>query len=430
MTDDTMLEHDQTPRRSRIHAGAALDAEQVAIAPATIVIDDDRIVDIGPPDAVPPTPDLPTIDRTAHLIVPGFVNVHAHLDLTHLGPRPFTGDFASWARMIRTHRTETPADLLASVDRGIALARAGGTVAIGDIAGTARLEPAQALTASPLAGVSFLEVFGIGRGADQAPDTIRRLLRDAPLPTARHRIGVQPHAPYSCSLETYTACIATGRPLSTHLAETRDEDRFVRDADGPLAEMLRDIGVWSDGIRAAGVSPVQHLADHLRETAMVAVHANDIDDRDLAILVGTSTTIAYCPRASAYFGHPHPGERPHRYREMIDVGINVALGTDSIVCLDTPDRISVFDEMRALRARDGVDTRVLLRLGTINGARALGIDPSACTLSPGVCLGLVALETGPGDATSRWRHALSPSGNVTPELLWTCDTVPWMDDAR
>ena len=51
------------------------------------------------------------------------------------------------------------------------------------------------------------------------------------------------------------------------------------------------------------------------------------------MLAASNITVAYCPRASHYFGHTN-----HRWKEMLDAGINVALGTDSLLCLDTPDQ--------------------------------------------------------------------------------------------
>ncbi|MEE8509310.1 MAG: hypothetical protein V3T07_09620, partial [Myxococcota bacterium] len=71
--------------------------------------------------------------------------------------------------------------------------------------------------------------------------------------------------------------------------------------------------------------------------------------------------------------------------------VNVALGTDGLICLDTPDRISVLDEMRLLYRRDGTDPAVLLRMGTVAGAVGLGFDPALVTLAPGPTAGLLAL---------------------------------------
>ena len=79
---------------------------------------------------------------------------------------------------------------------------------------------------------------------------------------------------------------------------------------------------------------------------------------------------------------------------MLDAGINVALGTDSIVCLpaDQCNRLSVLDEMGFLHQRDGTDPLTLLRMATVNGARALGVDENLVTLRPGPSAGLMRMD--------------------------------------
>ena len=100
---------------------------------------------------------------------------------------------------------------------------------------------------------------------------------------------------------------------------------------------------------------------------------------------------------------------------MLASGINVALGTDSMLCLDTPNRISVLDEMRLLHRRDNADPRLLLQMGTTNGAIALGVEPSRFTLDPGPVAGLIALDINPDNALDPLRQILV--GDAPPEWL-------------
>ncbi|MCA9291150.1 MAG: amidohydrolase family protein, partial [Phycisphaerales bacterium] len=116
------------------------------------------------------------------------------------------------------------------------------------------------------------------------------------------------------------------------------------------------------------------------------------------------------------------GEAPHAYRSMLAGGVNVALGTDSILCLDTPDRISTLDEMRLLRRRDGTDPVTLLAMATIHGARALGFDEGLVEFSPGPMLGVLAVDGAgddPLDAALR--------GNAPPR--WVAGPFPCPPDA-
>jgi cytosine/adenosine deaminase-related metal-dependent hydrolase len=199
--------------------------------------------------------------------------------------------------------------------------------------------------------------------------------------------------------------VFTSTPLATHLAETVEEQEFIANGRGPHREFLERIGVWSREALddfGRGRTPVEHLFEVLRSSPFVAAHVNDADDEAIRLLSLTRTTVAYCPRASDYFG---AAERfgPHRYRDMLAAGINVALGTDSIVNLPgdaatvAGGGMSVLDEMRHLFRRDASDPVTLLKLGTLNGALALGLEPGLFRLGGEYAggreiAGLVAVE--------------------------------------
>lgn len=423
----------------RLDAAALADATLGVVTPGALLlrIHQNRVVQVlavGEPGALD-APDLPAPDRRVslpgHLLMPGLVNAHTHLDLTHIGPLPHDPDdgFVRWVEHIRANRRETPDAIAESVRLGIDLSLAGGTVTVGDIAGApgGRLTdtPARVLGASRLAGVSFLEFFGIGRSAAAAVERIAGFARDtlpglrSVLEGTRVRVGLQPHAPNTVDLGVYrwAAALADrhGLPLATHLAETPEERAFVADAAGPQRAMLERFGLWDDSVLhhiGRGQHPVAHLARVLRDRRVLCAHVNDAPDEAVRVLAETRTPVVYCPRASAYFGAAsHFG--PHRYRAMLAAGIRVCLGTDSIVNLDTPDRISVLDEMRLLHQRDGTDARTLLSMGTVHGAEALGLNPEAVTLRPGPLAGLLGVAISGRDP---WESAMG--GKRAPVVLF------------
>ncbi len=392
------------------------------------------------------------IDITHAVLMPGMVNAHTHLDLTHLGPLEHDPDagFVAWVNRVREGRAQTSSEIKASVRRGIDLSLRGGVVLVGDIAGAAsgvpRLEPFEALAGSPLSGVSFVEFFAIGTREAAALERLEGVLdgaagagildasrSPASPPQSGTRLGLQPHAPNTVSLPAYRRAVGLARrfglPLATHLAETIEEREFIAHGTGPQREMLERLGAWDDAILddiGRGNTPIAHLGPVLDEAArdatpFVVAHVNDIGSdgesetsRALEILKRSGVSVAYCPRASSYFGAPAPTRfGPHRYREMLAAGVNVCLGTDSIINLwhrlpagvpphphPHPDgpALSVLDEARLLFARDGTDADptladTLLAMMTINGCRALGWDESACSLAPGAQpLGLVAVD--------------------------------------
>ncbi len=395
-----------------------------------------RLLASGTPESVarhPAAPAAERIHRPNGVLLPGLVNAHAHLDLTSLGPRPFDrgGGFVGWIDLVRRARHEMDDGVRSSCDEGIRRSVRGGVVAVGDIAGNARREPLDALRASPMIGVSFSEFFGLGARQAASIGAMEQLCAgpEAPaLDAAGVRLGLQPHAPYSAGMDLYRAATRLQRqlgvPLATHLSETADEVKFTNDAAGPLRGFLEGLGLWSDEAASAfgrGKPPVTHLVGPLMSGTFLAAHVNAITDLEIEALSHTGTSVVFCPRAWEYFGHDST-LGPHRWKDLLAAGINVALGTDSIINLpaNEADRITPWDDARRLFERGERDAFLLLRLITLNGAWALGLDPSMFMLSPSesprVIAGLAMVEL---DGVSEGGDALTAafSSRVPPTLL-------------
>jgi cytosine/adenosine deaminase-related metal-dependent hydrolase len=377
--------------------GAVRDAGTVNARPGAIAVRGGRIVAAGDPADVQRITGQAdrVIDHPGFLVLPGMVNAHAHLDLTHLGPRPYGGHFVEWVRMIIQSRPQDDDAVIAAVRRGVEMSRDAGVWAVADIAGSAAALSERWMTGSAeVAGASFLEVLGLGQRGIDAAILAQRMTEDAQRkqkPRGKVSpyhlddgiyLGVQPHAPYSTGLGAYQVINAWGRVATTHLAETLEECQFIRDAAGPLADLLRTIGKWDETIRPCGVSPVQHLREILAQgnARWIVAHCNYVDDADIQTLAQTQTSVAYCPVASDYFRH-----RDHRYRDMLAAGVNVCLGTDSIVCqpADEAQPLGILPQMRRVHRRDGTDPGLLLAMATTHGARAVPCGGRRATLEPG-----------------------------------------------
>lgn len=405
--------HPPDDRVRLLRAPLIADAEGVLAAPGAILLRGRKILAAGAPEAIglphstgvsgdpaPGSPETQIVDFPGMAILPALANAHTHLDLTHLGPIRYGGSFERWIERVRAGRATAPEEIAESVDEGIQRSLAGGVAAVGDIAGVQSLVPLDRLRRSVLRGVSFFEIFGLGVRQQRACELLRRVVEETPLDLAGVRLGLQPHAPYSCGPTVFATAAELserhGVPLATHLAETLEELEFTRSASGPLAEFLRRAGVWDDSIEALGGHPLDALGESLRRGRWLAVHLNYIEPQHVAAMARLGVTAVYCPRASAYFGHPEAGESsrpfgPHRYRELLAAGVPVAVGTDSLLCLDTPDRISPLDDLRLLWRRDGSDPRALLAMATTSAATALGLDPARHTLAVGEPSGLIAV---------------------------------------
>ncbi len=412
-------------------AARVVDGGGTDSTPGAILRRGSRVLAAGAPEAIgQPAGARVTLHPDA-VIVPALGNAHAHLDLSALGALPFDGDFPRWLGAIRDFRRGLdPGSAAESVRQGAHLSLAGGVALVGDVAGwPVGADAVDILTEAGLPGVAFVEVFGAGRGEARAMAMVAEVAalaramaeeerRGAAGPGAV-RVGIQPHAPYSTSARVLAHAMESGLPLSIHLAESAAEVEYCLGGGGPMRALLEEVGAidragsesapaeahhpgrhpidwYCDIARASGASAPSPRArsragEHRSVQAPVrlAVHLEEIDERHFTSLAETRTTAVFCPRASASFGR---AGMP--WRALRAAGVEVALGTDGRVSLDTTDRISTLDEMRFLFRRDGAELQETLPLATTAVARALGVPEGPFTLGPGEKPGLLTLACG------------------------------------
>ena len=431
-------------------AAAVCDAVGTEGRPGAVAVRDGRVVAAGPVGWAERQIDQPDriIDLPDMLLLPTMVNAHAHLDLTSLGPRPFPGDFVSWLRMVIDDAPRDESLVSEAVREGSRLSRESGVGYVGDIARCVASVQAR-LIDKTLSGASYLECFGIGAGKRDGIRNLRtqidQLLSGISTPEDGFvgwnasgdglRIGIQPHAPYSAGSDLYEAAVETGRrfglSLSTHLAESIEELIFVDQAKGPLARLVRDLEKWDESIRPTGLTPLEWMREKLERGRWLLAHCNFLQDKDIEILAKTDASVVYCPIASDYFQHglaaqsagwrwDYSGKQSdrredshsmwqHRYIDLLDTGVNVCLGTDSIVCQPKEESqpLSILSQMRYLYRRDKTDPTALLAMATTNGMAALGFDPRDATLQPGSMAGVASVAIDAADTADPMRQILT-----------------------
>ena len=356
--------------RTRVHAAHVLPITSAPIADGWVDVEDGRVTGVGRrgDDAVPRGTRVAELGAVA--LLPGLVNAHTHLELSHLRGRvPPSKSFVGWVSTLLSVRREAgdpePAVMTAAIDE----ARNSGTVAIADIGNTCvSLGPLQQ---SGLDAWHFHELLGFrgGTGPARAADAWRDA--DARAGGSRVRCGVAPHAPYSTAPDLI-ASIAAGldagptRRSSLHLGESREEVELLADGTGPWREMLESMGMWDPDWQVPCSSPVTYVdglgALHPR---MLIVHGTRFVPDDLARLANRGATLVMCARSNAWVGVGAPP-----VEQAWAAGVRVALGTDSLASVGDLD---MFKELEALRAlAPTVPPAWLLRAATQGGADALG----------------------------------------------------------
>jgi cytosine/adenosine deaminase-related metal-dependent hydrolase len=409
-------------------AAAIRDAQGTEARPGAVAIKNGSVAAAGPVKKIPKrlAEHARIVDRPNDLILPAMVNAHAHLDLTTFGPVEYTGHFGSWLRGVMGSRPTQEPQIQQAVTRGLELSRQGGVGHIGDIAGSVAALRSRCDVPPDLAvaGVSFLECFGLGDQLPPAFEAFAASLADQPFeaPVARHTrgvmLGIGPHAPYSTGRGVYEAASKLSRQriyrLTTHLAESPQELAFLADATGALAELIDELMPDHPAIKATGQHPIDWFWPHLKHARWLLAHCNYVEDEHIEILQRTGSSVVYCPIASAYFGLPHHGE--HRYRDMLDAGVNVCLGTDSILCQnpDADQPLGIMPQMRYLYRRDNTDPQTLLKMATTNGMLAMELSENDATLHKRAPATFAAVPIDPNDPTDPLIQALTNDNPVDP----------------
>jgi 5-methylthioadenosine/S-adenosylhomocysteine deaminase len=357
------------------------------IPEGAVAIDDDGLV-----AAVGPVAELGAGERFGGcVILPGFVNCHTHLEYAVYAGFGDGLPFVPWIGLHIRRKDALDLDDMRAIARVGALeCLRSGVTTVGDcsFAGAA----AVAASETGLGAIVFLEVFGRDDSAIERFAESRE--RIEPALSERVRLGVSPHAPYTCTLEVYEACAALGLPMQTHLAESPAERPWLVEGTGdwtPLADLL---------VPPPGMTGIRLLADAgLLGPRISAAHCVHADEEEIALLARHDVGVAHCPRSNGMLGC---GVAP--LRELLDAGVAVGIATDSPA--STPS-FDLFEEMRtaivAARARerrpDALTATRALELATLGGARVLGIDDEVGSLVPGkrADLTVVSLEGSPLD---------------------------------
>jgi cytosine/adenosine deaminase-related metal-dependent hydrolase len=371
--------------RTAYVAARVLPDADTSLAPGAVVVEGDRIAWVGGAGDMPPADE--TRDLGDVTLLPGLVNAHSHVDLSHLrGAVPFDGEFAHWAERIMEGRKRP--GMGGAARRAVRAALARGTTSFGDIVDRASFqEIVEVFRETGARARLFVEAIGFRPDvADRVFEAVWDLVEMQALPP-NVATGVSPHAPYSVSRPLVDRAVAVadghGRPLAVHVAETLEELAFLRHGIGPLRELLKRAGADDPTYVPFGSTSAFLAHLDLKRAPLLLVHGNYMRPRD----VPARAFVVYCPTAHAFFRHPE-----HPILEFLEEGVRVALGSDSAAAGGTLDLLT--ETQHLARARPDLPRHAIFRMATQWGAEALGFD--AGTLAPGRLADLCALAPSGG----------------------------------
>jgi len=301
------------PTEKAYRARWVVPAESDPIPDATMIVVDGIIADITT-NKVPTAEDLGSV-----AIIPGLVNAHAHLEFSHLTTpiRPAL-PFTDWIRAVIQSRQQE-VSRKSAISLGIEQLVQSGTTAVGEIA-TSPLS-VSLLTECDLEGVVFQEVIGISKqAAREKGDQLVELLTDNSSRTNNLKLGLSPHAPYSVHPDLLQNIVELSRSKQVPLAIRE----LIAACEGEFRQFLEEMGLWPGDVW----QDLRTIHDYLRllanaDSALV-IHGNDLQADEITYLATQpQMSVVYCPRTHHYFQHS-----PYPLPQLIESGINVALGTD------------------------------------------------------------------------------------------------------
>ncbi|WP_295457085.1 TRZ/ATZ family hydrolase [uncultured Thiodictyon sp.] len=363
-----LLPVDAQDRQLKEHAVAVADGRILAVLPAA--------------QARQSITATRVLELPGHVLIPGLVNAHTHAAMTLL--RGFADDLPlmTWLHEYMWPMEKRWVDP-GFVGDGSRLAvlemLRGGVTCFNDMYLFPEVTAQVAADAGMRAVIGMMVVdfpTGYGDGADAYIAkglAMHAHYRDHPL----IRVGFAPHSPYAVSnapLERLrTLADELEVPVHIHLHEARDEVvQSLRDhGERPLAR-LESLGLIGPGL--------------------VAVHMTQLEDTEIERLAAAGAHVVHCPESNLKLAS---GFCP--VVRLLEAGVNVALGTDGAASNNDLDMLG---EMRtaALLAKGvsgsaaALPAAQALRMATLNGARALGLEREIGSIEPGKSADLVALD--------------------------------------
>lgn len=306
------------------------------------------------------------------ILVPGFINAHCHLELSHLkgkvAPKTGLGEFIGNINKLRNQDEENMEKAIEKADKQLF---AEGVVAVGDVSNS--LLSLETKRKSKVYYHTFAEAFGFHPSrTERAFDFacfVEQMFRENGLSAS-----VVPHSAYSVSAPLFKKisekAAAEKSLLSIHNQESEAENQFFEYGTGPIAHHLQnnlglDISHW----KPTGKNSPETILENLPSgNQLLLVHNTFANESDVDMLISLrkteNTFLVLCPNSNLCIETKLPDVSLFRNHNL-----NICLGTDSLA---SNQKLSVLSEMITLQQHfPEISLEELIRWATFNGARAL-----------------------------------------------------------
>ncbi|MCZ4242886.1 amidohydrolase family protein [Pedobacter punctiformis] len=325
--------------------------------------------------------DLQNINKYKGAIVPGFINTHCHLELSHmLGAIQIQTGLVEFVQSVIKSRQNDAEQITAAMKSADEQMFKNGIVAVGDISNQTASKEIKEV--SKIYYHTFIEAIGFNpERADAVMEHARGIkLQFDPLPSS-----IVPHAPYTVSEKLFQLineyAKAENSFLSVHNQETTDENSFFETKSGGFLKLYDFLNLNIDFFQPSGKTSLQTWLPCINQKTLL-VHNTVTNKADVEFAKKTHADLYWClcPEANLYIENKLPD-----VDLLMDEEVKITLGTDSLA---SNHQLNILSEMKTLQTQKHIGFEDLLQWATINGAEFLGMQKQLGTLEPGKIPGL------------------------------------------
>ena len=321
------------------------------------------------------------------IIIPGFVNCHCHLELSHLRNVIDQGvGLGSFIEKIRSLRESNDESIVASAYLSDNEMFIGGVNLCADVCNTSITFKLK--TNSRIKYLNFLEVFGIdpekaGKRMDEI-NKVAEIAEEMNLP-----FTIIPHSVYSMSLSLLRLLkkvSVKNKVTSIHFMETPGEKSYLENHTGPLMTSYKKSGLIPPRLETVKSHTEAIMNEITVNGNLILVH-NTFADRENIRNIRQRKNVFWClcPNSNIHIENKIPP-----LNLLIEEGCEIVIGTDSLA---SNNKLNILEELKTLQKYfTSVSIEDLIKWATINGARALGEDDHFGKIETGKKPGLLLIQ--------------------------------------
>ena len=344
--------------------------------------------------------ELPLDASVQHIegtLLPGMVNVHCHLELSHTKGTIEEGtglvDFLIGVMQQRNQLSEDDkkSHIQSAIDRLVNT----GCIAVGDISNSTDLVPFR--PNAPLHFVTFVETMGCNPAMVEGRFNYAQKVKESFQSQSQSSKGyslqqhIVPHAPYSVIPELFKL-IDISDPtslISIHNEETAAENEYSRFKTGEMTRLYEFLKIDEAVFEPTGNTSLANYLPLLNSShPLLLIHNTMMEASDIVMLQNSNhplISLGLCPNANWYIERKLPN-----IPQLINSGINICIGTDSLA---SNKDLNIWSEICTINKHfPDISEEELIKWATFNGAKALGLTDKIGTFSKGKKPGLVVLK--------------------------------------